>query len=73
MIVKSIHEYFYFLFKKKYRTLNLYFIVKIHRSNQLYNEIPKIKKCEGPINKLKKIHNFFWNFLILKRGLFGQM
>jgi hypothetical protein len=31
------------------------------------------KKYEGPTNKLKKVHNFFWNFLILKRGLFGQI
>ena len=30
-------------------------------------------KCEGPTNKSMKAPKYFWNFLLSKRGLFGQI
>jgi len=31
------------------------------------------KTCEGPTNKLKMLHEFFWNFLRFFKGLFVRV
>jgi hypothetical protein len=43
-------------------------IVKENTSTKKKNKI----KCEGPTNKSTKTPKYFWNFLISKRGSFGQ-
>jgi len=47
-------------------------IEHITKKNTKCKEKKKLK-CEGPTNKSTKIPKYFWNFLISKRGSFGQI
>jgi len=66
--LKPKHTYFLLLFfyikKGMYRIPDSHFIIKINKSNIQWN---RKKKCKGPKNKFKKVHEFFWNFLIFKK------
>jgi hypothetical protein len=64
-IKKTLHDIFAFDNNRpqiKHITLKKKNIKKINKSS-----------CEGPTNKLTKIPKYFWNFLISKRGSFGQI
>ena len=63
--------------KNKHCTTYLHLTVIVHRlSTSTKNTNTKKKnktKCEGPTNKPTMVPNIFWNFLLSKRGSFGQI
>ena len=64
--------------KKKPCTTYLHLTIIVHRLSTQLKKNTKCKEknksmCEGPTNKSTKIPKYFQNFLVSKRGSFGQI